>query len=151
MDTSPVGDGFQDGKVYRAKVVDQLITKSYNDELQLVLGIKLLAALKNSKNTSDGTEECPQLEREVLITFVEDDSERLRMAVRDLERLGFDDSDITRLHPDHPNHVSLLQKEAYVRMRENNGNEYWNLAWPRERPKPLPVNELRQTASALKE
>jgi hypothetical protein len=142
---------FEDGQVFRARVIDQTLAKNHNDEPQLVLTVKLLARLKDPQNPADGAEECPQLEREVRISFVADDEERLRMAARDLERLGYTDDDISRLHPDHPDHFSLMDKEVHVRMKEVGDFQYWNLAWPRERPRPVAVEEAKSGAAALKE
>jgi hypothetical protein len=113
------------------------------------LTTKILARLKNNKNPGDGTEPCPELERDVRITFAEDDYDRLRMAVRQLEQLGFADDDISRLHPDHPSHCSFLNKDVYVRMKVFNDNEYWNLAWPREKAKAGAIEEVKQGAANL--
>ena len=139
----------EDGMVYRAKITDQRLSLSHDGEPQLVLTTKIQARLKNAKNPADGTEECPQLEREVRITIVEDDYVRLTMAIRDLERLGFTGDDVTRLHPDHPEFFSLLDKDVYVRMKEVNEVEYWNLAWVREKPKPVAIDALAAKAPAL--
>ena len=140
---------YEEGMVYSAKITDQMLSHSRNEEPQVVLGIKIHARLKNAKNPSDGTEDCPQLEREVRITIEQDDYDRLCMAIRDLERLGFSDNDISRLHPDHPECFSLLDKDVYVRMKEVNGSEYWNLAWVREKPKPVAIETLKAKAPAL--
>jgi hypothetical protein len=69
------------------------------------------------------------------------------MAVRDLERLGFPGDDISLLHPEHPEHVSLLGKEVHVRMRVVADNEYWNFCWP---PKALGGEELKSAAASLR-
>jgi hypothetical protein len=140
---------YEEGLIYRARITDQMLSLSRDEEPQLILTVKILSQLKNDKNLSDGTEECPQLEREVRITIVEDDYERLAMALRDLERLGFTGDDVTRLHPDHPECFSLLDKEVFVRMKEVNGNEYWNLAWVREKPKPVAIEALTAKAPTL--
>jgi hypothetical protein len=140
---------YKEGIVYRAKIIDQIVSLSHNGEPQLVLTTKIQARLKNAKNPADGTEECPQLEREVRITLVQDDYERLTMAIRDLERLDFTGDDVMRLHPDHPECFSLLDKEVYIRMKEANGSEYWNLAGVREKPKPVAIEALKAKAPEL--
>jgi hypothetical protein len=147
------GAVYQDGKVYQAQIIDQVVTKTNSEvpQVALVLQVKIKAKLKNDKNPGDGTEACPQLEREVRITFVEDDYDRLRMAVQNLERLGFADDDISRLHPEHPGFFSLLEKEVYVRKKTVNDTEYWNLAWPREKPKAVAIGELQAEATSLKD
>jgi len=143
---------YEEGKGYQAKIVDQLLTKSNNDlSLQLILTIKILAMLKNAKSPADGTEECPQLEREAWITFPEDNDKRLYYATRDLERLGFSDPDLSKLHPEHLEFVSLVDKVVNVTMKTIDGLEYWNLAWPREKPTPLALGELQKTTNLLKD
>src|SRR5262249_26994751 len=140
---------YEDGQVFKAKVIDQMLSKNHDEEPQLVLTVKILAKLKDPRNPADGTEECPQLEREVRVTFVAEDEDRLRMAVRDLDGLGYTDDDISRLHPDHPDHFSLLGMEVHVRMKDVGEFQYWNLAWPRERPRPVAVDELKSKAASL--
>jgi hypothetical protein len=146
MNTNNGGAAYEEGRVYQAKVVDQMLAKNPEGELQLVLGVRILAGLKNDRNPGDGTVECPQQEREVSVTFVEDDDNRLRMAARDLKRLGFPDDDISRLHPDHPQCFSLLNKSVLVRMKIVNGFEYWNLAPLREQ---VAIGDLKRIASPL--
>jgi hypothetical protein len=72
------------------------------------------------------------MEREVWITFPANDENRLRIAISHMERLGFTDDDISRLHPEHPDCNRLVEKEIYVRHKLVGDREYWNLAWPRE-------------------
>jgi hypothetical protein len=138
---------YQDGHVYLAKIVDQKVAMSGRGELQVILTILILAQLKNEANAAEGTVPCAQAEREVRITFVADDQQRLRMAVRDLERLGFGDTDISRLDPLHPEYFALVGKDVYVRMRVVKSIEYWNLSWPSER---LSGDMLMGAADALK-
>src|SRR5205814_2035779 len=141
----------EEGKVYKATITDQYLSKNFKEETQVIFAINILAKLKNEKNPADGTEECPQHEREVRITIVPDDPERLRMAVRDLERLGFTHDDISRLHPDHPDCFRLVNQPVYARCRVVNDVEYWNFAWPREKSKPLAVGEVQQVARSLQD
>jgi hypothetical protein len=142
---------FEDGAVYQAKVIDQMVTRNRDDDLVVIITVALVGKLRNPKNPSDGTEDCPRAEKEVWVAFVDDDENRLRMAVRDMERLGFTDDDVSRLHPEHPQSFRLLDKEVLVRCRILDGNEYWNFAWPREKPAPVEVTELQGRAASLKE
>src|SRR5262249_14491812 len=128
-------------------VIDQALAKSANREAQLLLTVRIQARLKNERNRADGAEPCLQAEREVRVTFAEDDEQRLRMAVRDFERLGFPADDISLLHPEHPDHVSLLRKEVHVRKRVVADNEYWNFCWP---PEALGGEELKSAAASLR-
>jgi hypothetical protein len=152
MDTNTNGAPYQEGAVYQAEITDQLLTRSRKGEPQLVLTVKIQARLKNEKHAGDGVDPCPEHDREVRITFVQDDYERLQMAIRDLERLDFADDDISRLHPDHPECHKLLNMNVHVRMKVVNDNtEYWNLAWPREKARPVAIGELQAEATSLKD
>lgn len=79
-----------------------------------------------------------------MITFADDDR-RLWCAHRDLERLGFTD-DLVKLHPAHPEHVSLAGKRVHVRPREWQGGIYWNLAAP---PAPADLDAIRRAMSGI--
>jgi hypothetical protein len=121
----------EDPVVFKAKIIDQALATSGRGETQLVLTVMLVACLMNPKNPDDGADPCRPQEHEVLISFPEDDEQRLRMAVRDLERLGFEDVNVDRLHPEHADHFTLTGKEVCVRRKVVGGAEYWNLVWPR--------------------
>jgi hypothetical protein len=147
MDTN--SDAYEDGKAYKAKVVDQMLSINAKGEAVVILTVRVLAKLANDRNPGDGTVPCTQRERQVWIALGADD-DRLRMAIRDLEKLGVVDDDISRLHPEHPDFFSLLEKEVCVRMKVINDLEYWNLAWPREKPKPVAVEAVQQAAESLR-
>ena len=83
------------------------------------------------------------------MTIVPDDDDRLRMTLRDLERLGFMDNDLSRLHPEHPECFSLIEKDVYVRCKSVGDRSYWNLAWPAHRAMPVPLADLRQSTTSL--
>jgi hypothetical protein len=134
--------------VFEGEVVDQTVAHTYNDEPQVILTVRLRPRLNNAANVDGGPEDRPADECEVTITFPEDNQARLAMAVRDLERLGFDGDDISRLHPDAPDFYSLIGKQVHVRRKVLAGREYWNLAWPR---RPVDVEGLRAQAAALKD
>jgi hypothetical protein len=148
MDTN--GDAYEDGQVFKAQIIDQMVTYNPKGEAVVLLTVKVLAKLANDRNPGDGTVPCPQRERLVWLALPEDDDDRLRMAVRDLERMGFADDDVSRLHPEHPTCFSVIEKEVHVRIKVINDLEYWNLAWPREKPKPVAVEELKKATESLK-
>jgi hypothetical protein len=139
---------YEEGKIYLATIIDQGLARSVNRETQLLLTVRIRARLKNERNRADGAEACLEAERELRVTFAEDDEQRLRMAVRDLERLNFPGDDISLLDPEHPQHVSLLGKEVHVRMRVVADNEYWNFSWP---PEALRGEELQRAAASLRD
>jgi len=145
---------YEEGRVYCATLTDQAVcTRERDGEVgvQLLFGVRILARLKDDNNPDDGVEECASHERQVLITIPANEPQRLHMAMRDLERLGFADDDVTLLHPDHPQFVSLVGRDVHVRMKVVNGFEYWNFAWPRERPRPASLSTLEVIAARLKD
>lgn len=138
--------------VYKAKIIDQMMTVTHEGDTRIILTVKLTALLKDAHDPGAGAEPCEAKECEVWITVPGgDDDAKLSMALRDLERLDFKDDDISRLHPEHPETVSLVDKEVHVRCKQIGDFEYWNLAWPREKPKAVSVAELQQTTSKLKD
>ena len=141
---------FTEGSVFCAKIIDQMVANNRDGDPQLVVTFKLEAQLKNPKRMEDGTVECSQLERDLRITMVGSDDNRLEMAVRDLDRLGFTGEDISQLHPDHPECVSLIGKEVFVRCKMVNDTEFWNLAWVRQKPQAVNIDALAAPAAMLK-
>jgi hypothetical protein len=135
--------------IFKARVIDQMVTTRQGDP-RIILTIKVLGKLRNVQDPTEGVDECPPSECDVWITLPHNNEERLGMAMRDLERLGFAGDDISRLHPDHPDAFRLLDKDVHVRRKVVGDVEYWNLAWPREKPKPVGVAEMQQAAAPLK-
>lgn len=138
----------QEGRIYQGLIVDQLLSASKKDEARLILTVKVTGVLKNDKNPADGVEPCGPQECEVWITIPNDDVNRLRMALRDLERLGFADDDISRLHPDHPDFCSLVDEKVHVRCKSVNDLVYWNLCWPTT---PLSMEQATQHSELLRQ
>jgi hypothetical protein len=142
------------GKVYGARITDQAV-KTFpdgnNQVFQLIVTVRILNMLKDDKDPAGETEPCPEEEREVWVKLDPEDPDSLRRASRELERLGFTDDDISRLHPEHPNCFRLVDRQVFVRCRMWDGKTYWNFAWPQQRPVPVPMTTLQQVASGLKE
>jgi hypothetical protein len=135
--------------VFCAQIIDQGMASTADGDLQLVLTVRIHCELNDPQDVSAGVKECAPLEREVKLTFIADNDNRLRMAVRDLDRLGFSGDDICQLHPDHPQTHSLSGRNIHVRRKIVNGVEYFNLAWPGEKPGPVAVDELQDKAKEL--
>jgi hypothetical protein len=135
--------------VFSARIIDQALAETADGNAQLVLTVRIYAKLHDPHDPAAGSTECKPHERDVLITFVDGDDARLRMATRDLDRLGFSGNDILELHPDHPEGQTFVGKEVLVRRKVVNGFEFYNLAWPREKPKSVAVDALRAQAAAL--
>jgi hypothetical protein len=133
--------------VYKAAIIDQALAIVYRGETRVIFTVKIQAKLRNAANPAEGTETCPPWEREVWVNLSENDEDRLAMALRDLERLGFAEDDVRRLHPDHPDVFRLVGKEVYVRCRVVGDVEYWNFAWLHER---VGLEELAKAAEPLR-
>jgi hypothetical protein len=136
---------------YQGRIIDQAYLTPSGDEVRIVLTVCIDARLKNEKVAADGAEECPRLEREVWITFGPTDDWKLERAISDLERLGFDSNDLSLLHPDHPEHVSLVGKEVHVRVRTSGAYDYWNLAWPRLKSQSGDIGTASESAPRYKD
>jgi len=136
-----------DDDVRLARVTDQTVTVADKGDTRIILTVHLLARPEDAQNPTEHTDDGAPQECEVWITLPADDDRRLAMAVRDLDRLGFVGDDVARLHPDHPQTVSLLGREVNVSRRVVGGYVYWNLAWPRR--KATSVAEL-EAATTLK-
>src|SRR5262245_33051890 len=99
---------YEEGRIYKGSIVDQTVCtreRGGGDDVQIALSVQITARLKDDNNPGGGTEECASHERQVTITLPTNDQERLRMAVRDVARLGFDHDDVAMLHPEHPQFV----------------------------------------------
>jgi hypothetical protein len=105
-----------------------------------------LGKLVDPRDRSAGTVPCPAEECEVWITLALDNDTQLRIALENLKKLGVAEEDIARLHPEHPEPISLVGKKVCVRIKNAGGNDYWNLAWPREK---LSMGTLSQAVSTV--
>jgi hypothetical protein len=138
---------YDERDVYMARVIDQMLARSANGETQLIVTVQLVAKLRNPKNAAEGTVPCPPAELDVRLNFPETEEDRLARTLRELERLGFADDDVSRLHPDHREFVNLAGTEVHVRMHLFGGLEYWNLYWP---PSKLGGTEAKVAAESLR-
>jgi hypothetical protein len=140
------GDG-----VFIGSVVDQYLATTEYDELQLILTVEVKGRLHDSRDRSAGTEDVPREQREIRLTFSEAERSEIptRISVQNLGRLGFTESDLSRLHPDHEEFYSLIGRDVHIRPRERDGVSYWNLCWPRTRPCPAPLNDVAARLPSL--
>lgn len=139
---------YEDGAVYQAAITDQMVTRNKNGELQVVFTTRISAKVRDGLSQVDDPEPIEAFERDVFLTL-SDDNEKLRMAMDHLDRLGFHEADISKLHPDHSEFVSFVGRQVYVRCRAKGDAAYFNFAWPRWRPAPAGLDETRKTAATL--
>ncbi len=130
--------------VFIGSVSDQYLATTEYGDLQLILTIDITGRLRDPGDRGAGTEDAPQEQREIRLTFSDDEGRAMpmRISVENLCRLGFADSDLSRLHPDHAEFHSLLGRDVHIRPREKGGVTYWNLAWPSSRPRPAPLDAV---------
>jgi len=150
--TTPTGDNNAPqaaSTVFKAKIIDQMVAVTTEGDTRVILTVRVHAQLKDAQDLASGAEPCPAKEHDVWLNIPSDDEPRLRMALRDLERLDFNDDDVSRLHPEHAETVSLVGKEVHVRCKVSGDYAYWNLVWPREKPKAVSVAEFQQKTSKL--
>jgi hypothetical protein len=132
--------------VYQARIIDQTIVTTDQGDPRLILSVRRTAKLKDGKSLAAGTEPCTPGECEVWLTFSVANETQLRIALTNLKRLGFEDDDVSRLHPDHPNTFNLVGTEVFVRSKTVGEFDYWNLVWPREQAS---LGRVQQAAASL--
>ena len=132
-----------DGTMYAATVVDQLVTTDRSGEVQVILTVETTARVTDEQSPADSHAPCPPGEREVWLSFPAADENRLRIGLMHLARFGVAPAELNRLHPDHPGVLTLTGTPVYVKSKVINGLVYWNLVWPRERPKEVPLGTLK--------
>lgn len=137
------------GGLYAGEVTDQLLASGKSGEIQLILTAKVTALVKDEKAPSESAIPCTHQEAEVWLNFSETNEKLFHMSLKNLEQLGFTDPDLSRLHPDHPQCHLLVGTKVYLRAKVINGLTYWNLAWPRERPKPIEIGALKSATDTL--
>ncbi len=135
-------------ELYSGEVIDQLLTTDRRGVVQLVLTVSVTGRVKDAKDPAGTAVPCPAEEVEVWLTFAESD-DRLDIPLRHLEKLGYPDVDLARLHPGHAGCHLLTGVKVYVRPKEIKGLTYWNLAWPREKPKAVGLGAIQDATKGL--
>lgn len=137
--------------MYAAKVVDQLFTVVANGDMTLLLTVERFALVIDEANPAEGRTSCEPQEHEVRITLpaAEHELQRLEIGLKNLSKFGVEMTDLPKLHTDHPQAIPLTGREVYVRPKVSGGNTYWNLVWPRERPRPVAVSAIETAAANL--
>lgn len=118
--------------IYKAVVVDQRVTK-VKDEPTVILTVKPVEKLKNAKVHDSGFDPIPeelQNGKDIFLNM----RTRAEQSFKDLAALGFKDVKYIKLDPKLQGHVSLVDKECYVRMnwsedKKNPGQDkdWWNI------------------------
>lgn len=143
-------DIHEDGAIYRATICDQTMTKNLDGDPQVVFTTRIDGKVRSGVNEDGQVDPIDVFERDVYLTFSKDE-QKLRIAVNQLERLGFDDTNVAKLHPEHPEFFSVVNQAVYVRCRVKGDATYWNLAWPRRRAKVVGLEDMQTVAAGLQE
>jgi hypothetical protein len=132
--------------VYRGTICDQTVRTNSNHELQVVLTVTVDAAVHSDQSGNAVTDPVDPVDRYVYLT-ISSNEDRLRIAMQQLSRLGFNHDDLARLHPDHEEFQSLVGREVFVVPRTSGERTYWNLWWPRS--KAVDVQRIRELQQPL--
>ena len=129
---SEKSSGFQVGEVYKGKVKEQIFGEGKEGIAQVSLMVNTLGRLTNARNPDSPLAACEATEVEVRLAFDPSRDEGLRIALDQLERLGFSDLDnLDQLHPEHPQHHSFVGQEVHISPKEYKDSLVWNLRFPR--------------------
>ncbi len=139
----------EDGAVYQAKVIDQIVTRNKNEELQVVFTAKISGKLSDDRDPHGSVEPVAPIERDIFVTFA-GDPKKLAIALDHLKQLGFEDADVVKLHPDHPKFFSIIGKDVHLRCKTKGESIFWNFAWFRARPKAVKLEEAQSAAELVK-
>jgi hypothetical protein len=129
---SQTNDLYEAGATYKACITDQMFAKEADNKsgFRVILTVRPLSRVKDRKDTTGATEECPHDECEVSIRIDTGDDASMVRAGKDLQRLGLDDDDPRRFHPEHPQALLVVGKEVHVKFNAVGAYTYCNLAWP---------------------
>lgn len=144
-----------DGILYRGKVTHAVVVENQKGQKQLEVGVELRERLTGNK-VEDGVENIAAIEALTFLHLDEDGDaeEKRRKITRDrvtkmtgveLEMSWEVASGWLRLLPDHPESlIPVIEgKEVMVKSREYNDKTYYDLYWPRERPKAMTMAEVK--------
>jgi hypothetical protein len=134
-------NSFEDRALFAGEIVDQTLSMNRNGELQVITSVRLTEEFHGGKPVACDVSHC-----DVYITAAADET-RQRIARDQLELLDFTDRDLTRLHPDHPQSVSLIGRKVTVRARVKGEATYWNFA--RNRPRPIDFASAQAAVAKL--
>jgi hypothetical protein len=141
---------YDEHDVYHAVITAQTFLVAYLHEtpiMRLALSIKVLGGRQEGGATGARIVKEPPEERVVVLLFPRAPS-LLARTLGELEQLGFDDDDITRLHPDHLDCYTLVGRKVRVRVTLLGGREWWRLVWLPG--KVLTLDSLSRLAEPLK-
>jgi hypothetical protein len=138
--------------IFSGSVVDQFLAETEYGDLQLILTIDVTSRLRDPRDRGAGTEDVPREQHETRLTFSETErgEKATQISIKNLGRFGFTGTDFSRLHPDHEDFYSLIGRDVHIRPREKDGVTYWNLAWPRSRPRPAPLDDVVERMPGLR-
>lgn len=144
---------FVDKRHYQGKIVRQEMVSDRNQNPILNLYILLEGMMVDSRRPEAGLLDCPKVEVMVSLRFSPDTPDAMEYSISDLQTLGFDDEDLSKLSEDHPRHFSLVGKSVYVMPTTRVYNEipqtYWNLRFPKQREdKPLSSKDIKSSPAA---
>ena len=119
--------------------------KSRDGGLRVVFTVAL-ATQDDANGQPVADDDALPAEVEVALAFLTETQKRISM--EHLDRLGFSDIDLSRLHPDHPDAVILVNVPVRVRPKFIDGRTYWNFSW---QPMRMALDDAQRQAAAIAE
>jgi len=153
---------FKEKQLYQAIVTKQEFVKDSKGVETLSLVARLQGELVNNFDPDAGVieEGVPRVNVEVRLAFPVDDSNRFRIAIKDLTNLGYEEEDLEALNPANrgkpkAKFFELEGKTVYVapsyKMYSDSERVYWNLRFPKGRKgEEIPAGAAKKSASAEK-
>jgi hypothetical protein len=126
--------GFNANHIYRGTVTRQITNVDQKGVPFVALYVKLDGMLVDLRNPDSGYLPAPPAEVEVRLRFDENNTQHMEYSVEDLARLGFEDEDLSKLDPAHPEHVSFVGNTVHCAPAYKATNRgtmcFWNLRFP---------------------
>ncbi len=128
--------GWNENHFYKVKVTRQLMAIDKKGVNYVSIYGRVLGMLSDTRNPNSGLLAAPDAEVEVRLRFDSERPDTMEFSIKDLANMGFTDTDLSKLDPDHPQHVSFIGREVFVapkyRAAGDYVNCYWNFRFPRD-------------------
>lgn len=144
---------FTEKRIYKGTVTSQQM-RLVKDIPTLMLGVTVIGELLDGYDANSGILRLQDpVTPEVMLRFDPNRPDNMGYSLEDLERMGFDDDDLTKLNPNHEQHVSLIGKDAFVtptyKIQGDREACYWNLRFPKPKDtSSVPIEDVAKSDAA---
>lgn len=109
------------GGLYHGKVIDQSVDSGRDESIRLNLTVQLYDQVKPVTEPLQN-----RMEVAVSITLLSPNPTAEAIGLKVLKNLGIESQDTLRLHPDHPECISLVTRDVNLKCITKDGKYYWN-------------------------